>query len=92
LESSPFQIIRKFVTDAIITDIVEESNRFVQQVKETKPKAFNQWKDLSPNEFWRFIAVTIMMGLVKKSAIKDYWSIDPFFATPFFGQVMTRNR
>ena len=38
-----------------------------------------------------FIAVTIVMGLVRKDAIEDYWSTDAAINTPFFQNVMLRN-
>lgn len=39
-----------------------------------------------------FIAMVIAMGVVKQQDIQDYWSTNEVIRTPFFGQVMARNR
>ncbi|OXA60346.1 PiggyBac transposable element-derived protein 4 [Folsomia candida] len=41
---------------------------------------------------WQFLAITFMMGLVKKPSIREYWSTDELIQTPFFATVMSRNR
>lgn len=32
------------------------------------------------------------MGQIRKDNIKEYWSVDPYFVTPIFSKLMTRNR
>ena len=39
-----------------------------------------------------FLAMIIAMGLVNQENIQDYWSTDEVLLTPFFLQLMTRNK
>jgi len=91
-ESTPLSVLQTFLTPIIITKICEETNRYVEQIRQLKPLAFQNWKLLTPEEFWIFLSVKIMMGIIKKSSIKDYWSTDKKLETPFFSKTMSRNR
>ncbi|XP_035713791.1 piggyBac transposable element-derived protein 4-like [Folsomia candida] len=52
------------------------------------------WTVVNGEEMWQFFALALMMGLIIKPEIKDYWSTDSMFSIPFFGHflVMSRNR
>lgn len=91
-ELSPFQILTKIVTDETVEEIMEESNRFVQQVRSTNRKKFKSWTDISFKDFWQFMALNFHMGLIKKPTVKDYWSTNKIMSTPIFNQVMSRDR
>ena len=40
----------------------------------------------------QWLGLSILMGVIRKSDTKDYWSTDPLIATPYFGSIMSRNR
>ena len=40
----------------------------------------------------KFLGLVILMGQVKRNALYDYWSTDISIETPYFSQVMSRNR
>ncbi len=42
-------------------------------------------------EFYVFLGVVIMMGIVEKPHMNQYWLIDPLLHIPIFGKAMTRN-
>ena len=39
-----------------------------------------------------FLAMIIAMGLVNQENIQDYWSTDEVLSTPFFPQLMSRDK
>ena len=40
----------------------------------------------------KFLGIILLMGLVKKSEIRDYWSKDPLIETPIFSKTISRAR
>lgn len=40
----------------------------------------------------KFLGLIVLMGQIKKDVLYDYWSTDRTIETPFFAQVMNRNR
>ena len=51
----------------------------------------NKWEDTSPDEMKVFVAHLIVMGILKKNALEQYWSRDSIPNMPFFGHYMSRN-
>ena len=43
-------------------------------------------------ELKTWVALTLPMGIVKKPALRMYWSTDAALNTPYFGHVMARDR
>jgi len=89
-ESGGLEILQLFLDDTIISKIVEETNRYGASISLTNNKW--QWKQTNDSEMWRFFAVCILMGIVKKPSIRDYWSSHPLLSTPAFGKIMSRDR
>ena len=52
----------------------------------------NKWEDTSPDEMKVFVAHLIVMGILKKNSLEQYWSRDSILNMPFFGHYMSRNR
>ena len=51
----------------------------------------NKWEDTSPDEMKVFVAHLIVIGILKKNSLEQYWSRDNILNTPFFGHYMSRN-
>ena len=51
----------------------------------------NKWEDTSLDEIKVFVAHLIVMGILKKNSLNQYWSRDSILNTPFFGHYMSRN-
>ena len=51
----------------------------------------NKWEDTSPDEMKVFVAHLIVMGILKKNSLEQYWSRDSILNMPFFGHYMSRN-
>lgn len=50
------------------------------------------WKEVDTECMRKFIALTLLMGLIKKSTVKSYWSTEPMLDTPYFRACMSRER
>ena len=85
-----------FVTDDILKLMVMETNRYANDLlsKSTvKDKSrLKRWINTTNTEMKKFIGLLFIMGLVKKSRLVEYWSTDAIIATPFFNQIMPRDR
>ena len=55
---------------------------------------FRSWPQdgVTPGEMKAFLAMIIAMGLVNQENIQDYWSTDEVLSTPFFPQIMSRDK
>ena len=51
----------------------------------------NNWEDTSPDEVKVFVAHLIVMAILKKNSLEQYWSRDSILNKPFFGHFMSRN-
>lgn len=52
----------------------------------------NFWKDVTAEDMRIFAAHLILLGLLKKPDLEDYWSRKALTRTPFFGQYMSRDK
>ena len=52
----------------------------------------NNWKAVTANDMRTFAAHLIVLGLVNKPELEEYWSRKTFTSTPFFGKFMSRDR
>ncbi|RUM31931.1 MAG: hypothetical protein DSY42_02035 [Aquifex sp.] len=85
-----------FWDDNILEIIVTETNRYVYFMRGGKvllPQSReHQWYDVTVPEMKFFLALVMLMGVVKKNNYRDYWSTDPVNQTPIFSKVMSVNR
>ncbi|XP_041102644.1 piggyBac transposable element-derived protein 4-like [Polyodon spathula] len=51
-----------------------------------------KWVDTMMSEMYIFLAIVLLMGLIKKKSLKEYWSTDPVMATPFFSTLFSLDR
>ena len=52
----------------------------------------NNLEDTSLDEMKVFVAHLIVMGILKKNSLEQYWSRDSILNMPYFGHYMSRNR
>ncbi|RXN28340.1 piggyBac transposable element-derived 4-like protein [Labeo rohita] len=86
---SEAECFRLFMNAQLVEQVVEETNRYAHQLKEsaTIPGKLAKWSKTTVNEIYTFLAAVILMGLVRKRSLKDYWSTDPIIQTPFFSPI-----
>ena len=100
VESTPIDIFKNFFDRELVTLICRETNLYQRKVKENLlsegklgPKSrIHKWVDVSEDDVYRFLALIILMGVIRKPTLQMYWSTDEMLATPFFGKCMSHNR
>ena len=91
--NSPKSAYFTLLFDGEIASIVcQETNKYADSLIShptyTKKKELSTWVDTIIGEIYTFIALVILMGLVVKKRIRDYWSTDEALRTPYFNKVM----
>ena len=100
--SCPLSILKTFLTDKLMDDIVSHTNRYAELIKSlpqvqermeaTQRSLFTLWKDLTVDELWVYISIQVLMGIVHKPNIHLYWSGNHLVNTPIFSRLMRRDR
>jgi len=87
-ESSPLSIFMLFFGQ-IFQLILEETNCYFHQYMASKNTASTsaQSPDITIGEIYLFI---IQMGHDQRGSLKDYWSREEQYCTPFYSNVMAR--
>jgi len=95
-KKSPLELPGLLVTDEILEGILEQTNLFTEQFIESHElpchSQVQQWRRSSPHdvdELRKFLALTVVMGLVSFPSIKDAWVKTWPFATFTFSSIMT---
>lgn len=91
-ENDPIHYFEIFFDEVLLKLICEETNRFQNQNPEQERVNMSKWIDLEKEELMKFLALSILMGHVRKGKLEDYWSTSPMLSTPIFPKSMTRNR
>ena len=93
--SSCLSFFYSVITHTMINGMVTETNRYAQQMIGNDPATSAKsikWSNVTFLEMCAFLGLIILMGIVKKNNIKDYWSTDESTDTPYFRGVMPRDR
>ncbi|XP_041093516.1 piggyBac transposable element-derived protein 4-like [Polyodon spathula] len=89
------EFFQLFFTDALLTEIVNETNRHAR-AKLGGPlrlnSIWNSWKPVTLPEMKAFVGVLLNMGLNVKTDIKEYFSEEWADRMPFFKDVFKRSR
>ena len=86
-----------FLTDEFFDILVEQTNLYAIQYKRNNPNLpphsrAIEWFDTTRVEMKQFIALSLLMGIVRKPEIAQYWSTNPLLKGSIFNSVMPRNR
>ncbi|XP_067140739.1 piggyBac transposable element-derived protein 4-like [Centruroides vittatus] len=95
-DSPPIAYFYLFFTSTLLSLMVEETNRYAQQVingmGNNVPSNLKNWTKVSVPEMKGFLACILNMGLIKKPTIASYWSTSSSQSTPWFGKMFPRTR
>ena len=99
--SYPLSVFKTFLTDEIISDLVEYTNIYAQlmikssaiqeRLNLAQRSMFKLWQNVDIDEIWVHICLLDLMGIIKKPMYHMYWTNDPLFATPIFSMLMPRS-
>lgn len=88
--------------DNLFEDIARQTNKYARETlaylrgRDNLPpnSRFRSWPEngVTSGEIKAFLAMTIAMGLVNQENIQDYWSTDEVLSTPFFPEIMSRDK
>ena len=89
--------VNLFFTNDVFDLLVTQTNLYASQYISNHPNlsAHSQarsWHDTTRDEMKKFIALSLLMGIVRKPALSDYWSTNPLLKGSVFNSVMARNR
>ncbi|KAL8594190.1 hypothetical protein ACOMHN_030084 [Nucella lapillus] len=97
-DHTPVDFFDQIFDDAIMTHIVEETNRYAHRCLHSREENFHarsyfrKWEETTVNEMYGFFSILFHMGLNHKPEVGDYWSKDPILQTPFAPNIMPRAR
>ena len=89
----PFQYFEYFLNIDVMEKILGETNRYAQQyigANSNVPRysSVHSWVPLDIFELKQFLGLTLLMGIVQKPALSDFWSTDPLIQTPLFNSAL----
>lgn len=99
-KSSVLDTFKAFVSEEFIDMIACQSNLYkekkITDLRKTnklkKNSRVNLCDEISSDDLYAFIALSILMGITKKPQIQMYWSQDPLVETPIFSKIMPLKR
>ena len=96
-QNSPIEFFFELFSDDVQLDLVNMINEFaVSKIQQNNPpkrrSLYSRWKPINHYELIKFLAVCIAMGLDRKPSIKDYWSLERAFYSPFYHDLFPRDR
>ena len=89
--STPLSVFLLYFSE-IITLLVVETNRYYHRCLDTLDQGPSTVPDITEAEMFVFLAVTIQMGHCLRERVSDYWCRMDQFYTPFYSNVMKRDR
>ena len=86
-----------FLTDEFFYLLVEQTNLYAAQYKASNPNLppnsrANSWVETTRNEMKKFLALSFLLGVVRKPEVSDYWTTNPLLKGSIFNSVMPKNR
>lgn len=82
-----------FLPLSLVIQIVRPTNMYQifnleGRVKTPHSRIFD-WSSITVGEMYFFLAVVILMGIIKKPNMKKCWSQVPLLSTPIFGKIIS---
>ncbi|XP_030641170.1 piggyBac transposable element-derived protein 4-like [Chanos chanos] len=88
------ECFKLFLNTSTVGVIANETNKYAEILREKSGGVgkIGRWVDTSVAEIYTFLATVMIMGLVKKNNMRDYWTAEPMLSTPFFPIVFSQDR
>ncbi|KAG8196034.1 hypothetical protein JTE90_029004 [Oedothorax gibbosus] len=88
-------LFHQMFDDNIMKTLVVETNRYAEEtinIRKSATPTTKNWKQVDEKELLQFFGLVLLMGLIEKDEISDYWSTDELTETPIFSKTMSRDR
>ena len=82
---SPLDIFKLFFTPRVIQTLCTNTNAYAARALAQGAKT--PWKDVKPDEMYRYLSLVLYLGVVRVTAARDLWRKDRLFRFPFPGEV-----
>ena len=98
---SELEIFSKVFSDEVFQLMINETNRYACQEIEKLQAAGNQpsqdsyagkWFDVTVSEMKAFVAMILLMGIVKLPSYRPHWTTHDLLEFPAFKKIMSRDR
>ena len=90
IPESPSEIFSLFFTPTIMSNIVEESNKYAKQMMGEEKYA--KWTPITERELKAYFGFCILMGIVSLPSLDDYWKKDPLLNYSPISSRISRDR
>ena len=93
--ASPIEFFYFFLDDEFSNLVVSQTNLYAEQFSSTtisRNSRLVSWKPVDIKTIKKYIGLCLLMGLVSKPKIADYWKTSGPTKTPEFGKIMARNK
>ena len=94
----PYDFAKLFYTDDFWQYLVEETNRYATQYLDKEGEGLppssraRQWVPVTVPEMKVFLSLSLLMGIIVKPEIDQYWSRNALLYTPIFSSSISRDR
>lgn len=88
-DHSPCSLFNNFITDAVLNNIVFQTNLYAQQQLLATGKSY---VPTNISEIKTFLAINLLMGIKQYPSYRDHWSSAPDLHDPFISKLMTVHR
>ncbi|XP_022625052.1 piggyBac transposable element-derived protein 4-like [Seriola dumerili] len=86
---TPLDFFKLFFTDAVFRSLLKNTNAYGAKKQEGSKTA---WRDLTVDDLFSYLAMVVYMGLVKCSAMVDYWKGSRLYNFPLPASIISRNK
>ena len=84
------EVFHLIFTETIVDHIFGESNRYACLIMgESK---YEKWERLKRDDIFAYLGIMVIMGLVDRPSLHDYWKRDPLYYCPPIAERMSRDR
>jgi len=105
--TNPIHYFSLLITENILNDVIGFANkkartkeaidtfrtiRHRKRLQKITKSHSKPWKDLDLTETKAYFGILILMGIVTKPTLKDYWTTSTLFETPGVMKIMSRDR
>ena len=93
---SPLDCFIQLFDDEVIDIVISCINSYAEKkMKQNTPlrrrSRFQNWKPVSKYHIYKFIAISLAMGMNKRPSLQDYFSTTDIFISPFYSELFSRD-